>query len=58
MTKSGKTAILKNIGLAKALGATAKVASIALSGAVSTNLILSIVAGVSMKKLWTMISSL
>jgi hypothetical protein len=34
------------------------VASTALSGAVSTNLLLSIVAGVSMKKLWTMISSL
>ena len=33
-------------------------ASTALSSALSSNLILSIVAGVSMKKLWTMISSL
>jgi hypothetical protein len=44
--------------LAKALDASAKVASSALSGAVSSNLILSVVAGVSMKMLWTMISSL
>ena len=44
--------------MAKALDLSATVASTALSGAVSTNLLLSIVAGVSMKKLWTMISSL
>ena len=46
------------VALAKALDLSATVASTALSGAVSTNLLLSIVAGVSMKKLWTMISSL
>ena len=33
-------------------------ASIALTGALQSNLILSVIAGVSMKKLWTMISSL
>jgi hypothetical protein len=50
--------IICNIGIAKALDKATQVASVALSGALSTNLILSIIAGVSMKKLWMMISSM
>ena len=44
--------------LAKALDTTTAVAQSAITSALSSNLVLSIVAGVSMNKLWMMISSL
>ena len=44
--------------MGKALESSAIVASFALTSTLSSNLILSILLGVSMKKIWTMISSL
>jgi len=44
--------------MGKALESSASAASFALTSALSSNFILSLVLGISMKKIWTMISSL